>query len=471
MSERFNNGFLMAPAGAVLEFPADRISHRIIKLSGQRTVNSCNIAISDVDGDGLDEIAIPFNIGEADFVRLYRGDGAMIWENADVRFYHARYNDPEKTPFDLCHIWYKSAHRHLLTEIFDIDRDGQKEVIVGDGPIYILDGTTGKIKNTLDLGGLCALWNCVYDPGRDQNIVVATITRPRDSADTGEVVGIAADGTILWRLKTPGNIFADCMRHGDLNGDGRPELGFSMGRRDVVAQFWIIDCDGKLLWKKHVPTELGNDSHVDDFTITRVLPENDPIRGLQVALVCGPNILDKDGGVVWRKEEDGNLYDHMQKIIVADLFPEKPGREVYGVESFRRKSHLFSAYGERLWTYDNYTCLCDGVPFGRLTTAGALLDWSGGGAFEFAQPEFSPFPIAGTYRKRPTKCNLAELANREDCFMRFMHVIDRHGKPVDIFPITDVPMCALAARATGAKTDDIVMVGHFDSSIHIFTRR
>ncbi len=247
IKERFNNGYLKAPAGVELVFPGERIHHRVIKLADEQTINSCNIAVADVDGDGLDEIAIPFNIGEADLVRLYRGDGEMVWENRDIKFYHAWYNDPEKPPFDLVHVWYKSAHRHLLTEIADVDQDGRKEVIVGDGPIYVLDGMTGRIKNTIDLGGLCALWNCIYDAQRGENMIVATVTKPHDANDTGCVKAVTAGGTVLWELKTPGDIFVDCMHHGDLNADGRPELGFSMGLREHVAQFWVIDCDGNLL--------------------------------------------------------------------------------------------------------------------------------------------------------------------------------------------------------------------------------
>jgi len=76
--KRFDNGYLKAPAGASLEFPSDRINHREIVLADVATVNSCNIAVGDVDANGLDEIAIPITIGEDDFVRLYRGNGEMV---------------------------------------------------------------------------------------------------------------------------------------------------------------------------------------------------------------------------------------------------------------------------------------------------------------------------------------------------------------------------------------------------------
>ena len=81
MYERFDNGYLKAPAGADLTFPEEQIVWRKILIDPEfETVNTCNPAIGDIDGDGLDEIALPFNMGETDVLRLYRGDGTIIWE-------------------------------------------------------------------------------------------------------------------------------------------------------------------------------------------------------------------------------------------------------------------------------------------------------------------------------------------------------------------------------------------------------
>jgi hypothetical protein len=458
MNQRYGNAFLEFPLGTDGSFPEDDIARTEIVL-GEDTVNTCNIAIADVDADGLEEIATPLTMGEADCVRLYRGDGRLVWDNPDVRLYHAFYGDPACPKGGIAHLWHKMKHRHVLTEIVDFDGDGQPEVVVGDGPICVLDARTGAQKTLLDLGGRIALWNVVYDPERGFNMLVATVD---DRKRGPRVTGVAPDGSELWSTPTPGRGFCDCMHHGDLNLDGRPEIGFSV---EEVAEFWLMDCDGRLLWKKNVVRDLGDDPHVDDFLIDEVLPGG-RVQGKQVLLVTGPNLLDKDGGILWSGRD---RFDHAQKVLAADFCPELPGKEVYTVESFRRHAYLLTCDGGILWDYDNFTRSRAGYEhpdprigraIGRLTTAGDLIDWSGNGKVEIVQSEMGGADWHGGRKNVPPAS------------MRwFMHILDRDGHPVCIFPIDDSPMCARAARVTNSPGEDIVVVGHYNSRIHIFSRK
>ncbi|MDP2990031.1 MAG: hypothetical protein Q8O57_05645 [Kiritimatiellota bacterium] len=77
MSNRSGNDYLEFPIGAPDSFPDKEVERREILL-GEDTTNTCNIAIADIDGDGLDEIAIPLTLGEKDCVRLYRGDRRIL---------------------------------------------------------------------------------------------------------------------------------------------------------------------------------------------------------------------------------------------------------------------------------------------------------------------------------------------------------------------------------------------------------
>lgn len=457
MSDRLGNDYLEFPIGTDGTFPDNELLRTEIVL-GQDTTNTCNIAFADVDGDGLDEIATPLTIGEHDCVRLYRGDGTLVWDNPDVQLYHAFYGDPACPPCGIAHMWHRMKHRHVLTEIVDFDGDGRLEVVVGDGPIYVLDALTGTLKVTLDLGGRVALWNVVYDPKRKINVLVAAA----DDRNRGpRVTALDPAGDEIWTMQTPGKGFCDCMHHGDLDRDGRPEVGFSV---EEAHEFWVIDCDGRLLWKKNVPQELGDDAHVDDFLIDQVLPQ-DRMPGRQLLLATGPNLLDEHGNVIWSRTQE---CDHAQKVIAADLHPERPGKEVYTVESFMRRAHLFTCDGEPLWQYDNFTRLREGCEsanarfgraIGRLTTAGDLVDWSGKGKVEIAQAEMGG-PDHGVGKEFPLES------------MRwFMHIIDRDGRAVQIFPIGDSPMCARAARVTRSPGDDLVVVGHNTSRIYIYSKR
>jgi len=458
MSERFGNACLEFPSGADGTFPEKDVARTEIVL-GEDTTNTCNIAIADVDGDGLDEIATPLTLGEDDCVRLYRGSGELVWDNPDIELYHAFYNDPSRPPGGIGHMWHRSKHRHVLTAIADIDGDGALEVVVGDGPLYILDALTGTKKATIDLDGRVALWDVVYDPKRAMNLLVACA----DSREAGpRAVAVAPAGKELWSIPTPGRGFCDCMHHGDLDLDGRPEIGFSV---EEAKEFWLVDCDGTIRWKKNVPKELGDDPHIDDFLIDRILPD-DRSDGNQLLLVTGPNLLNKDGNVLWSRED---TFHHAQKVIAANLHPERPGKEVYTVESFRRHAFLLTCDGETIWDYDNFTRAREGYEcederlgraIGRLTTAGDLIDWSGHGKCEIVQAEM------GGPENRPRRKPIPPESVR-----RFAHILDREGNAVCVFPIEDSPMCARAANVTPSPHDDIVMVGHDTSRIYIYSKR
>jgi hypothetical protein len=456
MHEQAGNDYLEFPVGADGAFPEGEVACREIVL-GEGTINTCNIALADVDGDGLDEIATPLTIGEEDCVRLYRGDGRLLWDNTDVRLYHAYYGDRSRPPGGIAHMWYKSVHRHVLTEICDVDQDGRPEVVVGDGPVYVLDALTGALKFTLDLGGRVALWNVVYDDKRGMNVVVACADHRTEGP---RAVSVDLAGTELWAVPTPGKIFCDCMHHGDLDLDGRPEIGFSV---EEAREFWVVDCDGRVRWVKNILQELGDDLHIDDFTIAPVLPAA-RVEENQLLLVTGPNLLDKDGHVLWSAED---RFHHTQKVLAADLHPDRPGLEVYTVESYRRHAYLLTCDGETIWEYDNFTRARPAYAYqdprlgravGRLTTAGDLIDWSGNGKVEIAQAEMGD---AGGKRR-------SEIPPQ--AMRRFAHILDSDGRAVSIFPIEDSPMCAIAARVTGSPGEDLVIVGHTTSRIYIYTK-
>lgn len=457
MTDRIGNDYLEFPVGIDGTFPDDEVERSEIVL-GEDTTNTCNIAMADIDGDGLDEIATPLTIGEEDCVRLYRGDGRLLWDNTDIRLYHAFYGDVSCPPGGISHMWHRGKHRHVLTEIKDFDDDGKLEVVVGDGPIYVLDAQTGTVKSLFDLGGRIALWNVVHDTGRNINMLVACTD---DRKKGTRVVAVDPDGQEIWTIPTPGQGFCDCMHHGDLDLDGRPEIGFSI---EEAKEFWVVNCDGSILWKKNVPKELGDDPHIDDFLIDEILPE-ERMEGNQLLLVTGPNLLDQNGNIIWSREQE---FHHPQKVLAANLQPDRPGKEVYTVESYRRHAYLLTCDGETIWEYDNFTRAREGYEYkdrqlgraiGRLTTAGDLIDWSGKGKTEIVQAEMGG--VGGNRRREIPP----------EAVRRFAHVLDRNGRAVSVFPIDDSPMCALAANVTNSLGEDIVMVGHTTSRIYIYSKK
>jgi hypothetical protein len=441
------------PAGHDGTFPYDQVACREIVL-GERTVNSCNISLADVDDDGLDEIIIPITEGELDDVRAYKGDGTLLWKNNAVQFYHAYYDDP--TPWPPGHIWYRSSHRHLLTEVCDVDDDGAQEVIVGDGPVWILDAETGQTKTVLDLGGGVALWTVFQpEPGAPQ-LLAATVT-PRNEPPFVTAVDVA--GRPAWRVPTPGRVFCDCIHAADLTGDGRPEIGFSVSD---AGYFWMMDAKGNLLWSKDVQRELSEaETHVDDFVIDRISPAGRP-DGNQILVAPGPNLLDCAGKLIWTARD---RLDHAQSTRVRNLFPDQPGKEVYSVDSYDLVATLFTAEGEVLWDYDNFTRVKTGVgnPVRmRLSTASDWVDWFGQGEKALVQTEIVAFGREATLPEEPVTLHI--------------HVLDRQGRAITVFPFQDDPgygiqgaMCGKAARVTGGMGEDVVVVTHNSSKLLIFS--
>ncbi len=418
---------------------------------GDGAISSCNPALADVDGDGYDEIAIPITQGEDDSVRLYRADGTLAWENSEVRFYHAYYNDPK--PLPVGHMWYRSRHRHLLTEIGDFDGDGEPEVIVGDGPIYVLDSGDGKAKATIDLGGSVPLWTVVrFRDGRRE--LIATVDG--GSVDRSAVVGVGPDGRPKWRVPTPGREFCDCIRWGDLLGDGDPVVGFSISD---AKQFWLMDCRTRSYWAKSVPEAFGEDEHVDDFVIGQILPAGEA-GGVQIAVAPGPALLDSGGNISWTRRD---LLSHAQSIRVADFAPDVPGNEVYTVEKHGRRACLLSCRGESLWFYDNFSKPAEGSGAGIiLTTASTVVDWGPNGRPAAFQTELGSL---GT-----------QAAQTDEPVTLYLHVIDGSGEALAIIPYQDAPargfvgaMCAKAGRLSDSELSDVAVITHNSSRLLIYS--
>jgi len=440
---------LIPPDGADPGLDTSRIRLTEIPM-GAENITTCNITLADLDGDGLQEIATVLTAGEEDCVRAYRGSGRLLWENQDVRLYHAYYGDRE--PTSPMHMWYRSRHRHVLTEAHDWDGDGNLELLVGDGPIYVLNGQTGKTEQTIDLDGSVPMWTVVRDD-RGDPLLVATVDRKDDG---GWLVGVRRDGERAWSRPLPGRVFCDCMHAGTLGADDRTAIAFSM---DDPQLFRMVDAQGETLWEKSVPGEIGDDRHVDDFLFTRVLPD---ANENQIASATGSALLDRDGTVLWSLRD---VIDHGQAVRAGRFMPSVPGLQMFFAASFDGRVYLVSAKGQVLWTYQNFTR----VPrrfrdnaVHRLTTAMDRVHWSGPEVDEIVQGEIL--------------C-LRKGAELDEAVPLYLTILDGEGRVVERIPYQDDPatgmignMCVRRGRVTGGTTDDIVVVTHVSSKILIYTR-
>ena len=330
---------------------------------GTKTVNTCNPAVADINGDDLDEIAVPVTEGEADRITLFNSRGEPLWSNDRVRLFHSFYSNRES--YRGTHWHYREPHRHLLTEIADIDGDGQLEVLCGDGPITILEGSTGRIKTVLDLNAHIQLWCSGRFFGADSPPGI--IACAESQSEGSFVAAIGAAGDVVWKVPLQGRNFFDFIRSGDLDGDRVDEVAFCL---DTAETFSVMDGRGRIRWTKNVRRDIADDSHVDDFVFDAVSPG----AATQILTSTGPCLMNADGTVVWNLRRE---YAHGQKVIAAALLPDEQGKNVYLAEKYAGRAHLLRSNGDRLWTYDGFSRVRGGIKAVRafLTSSGGLLDW------------------------------------------------------------------------------------------------
>ena len=174
----------------------------------------------DIDGDGLDEVFSSRNgITEA-----FTPDGKILWSDTSQK------NHSDN--FAIC----------------DFDGDGKTEVIYdhdgcgGAGPLYIVDGISGKVKNSIDYRkeGMnhCQGW-AFGDFNTDSPGLELAI-----SAKSGPVLMYSSSGELLWKRSTPNAL----VTKGDWDGDGVLDiLVFAIGIN--LEPIWSVwNGDGERLY-------------------------------------------------------------------------------------------------------------------------------------------------------------------------------------------------------------------------------
>ena len=447
-----SDDLMIPPDGARPSVDASRVRVTEIPM-GPENITTCDIALGDLDGDGLEEIATVLTAGEDDSVRAYRGTGELLWENTDVRLYHAFYGDRERSRVP--HMWYRIRHRHVLTKALDWDGDGSPEVLVGDGPVYVLDGETGRTLQTIDLKGSVPLWTVAVDESSGP-LLIATVDR---KAEGGHLVAVRPDGSTAWSQPLPGQAFCDCMLAGALGPEGRTVVGFSI---EDVRLFRIVDLAGKTWWELNVREDLGEDDHVDDFIFAPVLPET---KENQIASGTGPALIGGDGKVLWSLRD---LIDHGQAARAGNFLPDVPGMQLFFVDSLVGRTYLTSAFGQVLWTYQNYSRVRPDLKdkaLHRLSNKVDVIHWSA--------PDRDEIVLGEIVRLREDRLP-------EGLMTLYVTVLDGEGRVVDRLPFQDAPgpgalgfvgdMTVTGAHVTDGATDDIVVVTHNSSTMFIYSR-
>jgi hypothetical protein len=147
--------------------------------------------------------------------------------------------------------WYSSP------AVADLDGDGSQEVIGASYSLFILDGTTGKLKppatTAIDpLGGRAWPGVVVADLQGDGKLEIVT------AHGDGYVNVFDHAGNLLWyKQPTPGNELRSLAAY-DLEGDGKLEI--LVASTASKNQWWVYEPDGKLRagqWPQLKPSSEG----------------------------------------------------------------------------------------------------------------------------------------------------------------------------------------------------------------------
>ena len=172
---------------------------------------ACGV-LPDVTGDGVNEaLAVLWTTTGGSAIRCRNGvNGAQVWNSTTVGDYGM-----------------------MVDALEDVTGDGKAEVIVSswENAVIVLSGADGGQVWKTTVGTLNGgdVWtaHAIDDLNGDgyQDVVAG-------SFDNYVYAMSGVDGTILWTFNTPGNRVYSVVPVGDLNHDGRPEVG-------VATQEWV----------------------------------------------------------------------------------------------------------------------------------------------------------------------------------------------------------------------------------------
>ena len=300
----------------------------------------------DWDGDGkIDLIAGVETKGNRRIVR-YKQDGRRIWSSEQVNT-------------------GLGSESGLAVE--DLDGDGRYEVTLNvSRQLWCLDADTGKTKWKIDLPACRDNYQASvvgHFLDRKRFAVVCRVYR--------DVTCYDAAGKKVWTYRIENkSLYGHEMAHYDADGDGLDEVYVSL-----TGKFLALGGDGKLRWAdrsclNHSDFILCGD--VDGDGDREIVYDRDGCTAKRGPIVC---VDGRTGKLVqqWKYARPGK--DHLQRVVLGDFDPSRPGLELAGVGKRRGRGGLilWSGAGRPAWRKD--------IPAGWVTWG----DWDGDGT-----PEIMP---------------------------------------------------------------------------------
>ncbi|MEJ6951076.1 hypothetical protein [Natronospora cellulosivora (SeqCode)] len=280
---------------------------------------------------GIDDRYVPH---QSQFLTAYDAEGNILWQKGEA--------DPNPG----------GAGSDLPVQIYDIDQDGYNEVLcVMDKEFLILDGRTGKLKESYQLPGENA-HDC---------IIIANLRGKEEAQDIilkdryHKLWALDNNFNLLWTHEgNVGHYPWPC----DVNNDGYDE---------VMAGYDLLDHKGNVLWSCK-----DLDDHADCIFIGNVSDKT----GDDLDLVIGGSVTvlyDWQGNEIWRYEDSvesqhialGRYCHDSDEVQIAGL-----DRVIRGHENGKDAMFMLSSEGKEVWKEDRKTK-------GWLTIIETVSNWNG----------------------------------------------------------------------------------------------
>lgn len=267
--------------------------------------------VRDIEGDGTIDLLTAGEVDGKHCIFRYSQDGRLLWTSEPV-------GD-------------SMGHESGLA-IEDLDGDGSFEAVFNVlGSVVCLDARTGKTK-----------WKVELPKGRDNHqagVVGHFLDRKRFSVVCRvyhDVFCYDENGKMAWkyRIDNP-SAYGHDMAHYDADGDGLDEIYMSLD-----GKFLVVDGNGKTRW---ADTECRNHS---DFILCGDVDGDGKNEMVYDRCGCahrrGP-IVSVDGATgklerQWDYARPGK--DHLQKAVLGDFDPARPGLELAAVGKSAGKGGL-----------------------------------------------------------------------------------------------------------------------------------
>jgi hypothetical protein len=229
----------------------DGTTTEIASLNGVQMINDAALALGDLTGNGVPELAVISHRGAANSTNSRETpQGVVVWTRTsdDGSTWDVLWRNPDYPT------WGVHTRGGAVISLADLDGDGQAEVIVGN---VVLNGQTGALK-----------WDGVVTSSGTGGIGNNAFLGPASAVGDVDLDGnqeVAAgntlydyDGTVLWTYEytssasgCQGSLACDGY-NAIANFDADPEAEIVIVRRGEV---FVLNHDGTLLWKKEIPWE------------------------------------------------------------------------------------------------------------------------------------------------------------------------------------------------------------------------